>query len=105
VISYSVTECTQEFGVRMAMGAMRRDVLGMVLWRGLRLAGAGIAAGALAAFAVSRVLGSFLFGVTSHDPVTFSTVAGVFITVSLAACLIPALRATRVDPMVALRYE
>ena len=105
VISYSVTECTQEFGVRMAMGAMRRDVLGMVLWRGLRLAGAGIAAGAVAALVVTRVMQSFLFGVTAHDAVTFFGVAGIFLAVSLAACLIPARRATRVDPMVALRYE
>jgi putative ABC transport system permease protein len=105
VISYSVTERTQEFGVRMALGAMRGDVLRMVLGRGLRMAAIGIAAGTLGALAVTRVLSSFLFGVTEHDPVTFAAVAGISVLVAVAACAIPALRATRVDPMVALREE
>jgi putative ABC transport system permease protein len=105
VISYSVTERTQEFGLRMALGAMRGDVLRMVLWRGLRMVGIGIAAGALGALAITRVLAGYLFGVTGHDPVTFAAVAGISIAVAVAACAIPALKATRVDPMVALRYE
>ena len=105
VISFSVTERTQEFGIRMALGAGRRDVLGMVLVRGLRFALIGISAGGLIAFAATRVLGSFLFGVTAHDPVTFLSVAGIFALVAVAACLVPAHRATKVDPMVALRYE
>ena len=105
VISYSVTERTQEFGLRMALGAMRGDVLQMVLWRGLRMVAIGIAVGTLGALAVTRVLASYLFGVTGHDPVTFAAVAGISIAVAVAACAIPALKATRVDPMVALRYE
>jgi putative ABC transport system permease protein len=105
VISYSVTERTQEFGLRMALGAMRGDVLRMVLWRGLRMVAIGIAVGALGALAVTRVLVGYLFGVTGHDPATFAAVAGISIAVAVAACAIPALKATRVDPMVALRYE
>jgi putative ABC transport system permease protein len=105
VISYSVTERTQEFGVRMALGAMRGDVLRMVLGRGLRMAAIGIMAGTLGALVVTRVLSNFLFGVTEHDPVTFAVVAGISVLVAVAACAIPALRATRVDPMVALREE
>jgi len=105
VISYSVTERTQEFGLRMALGAMRGDVLRMVLWRGLRIAGFGIAVGTAGALAATHALQSFLFGVTGHDPVTFAAVAGISATVAIGACAIPALRATRVDPMVALREE
>jgi putative ABC transport system permease protein len=105
VISYSVTERTQEFGLRMALGAMRGDVLQMVLLRALRMVAIGIAVGTLGALAVTRVLSGYLFGVTGHDPATFAAVAVISITVAVAACAIPALKATRVDPMVALRYE
>jgi len=105
VISYSVTERTQEFGLRMALGAMRGDVLQMVLWRGLWMVAIGIAVGTLGALAVTSVLAGYLFGVTGHDPATFAAVAGISIAVAVAACVIPALKATRVDPMVALRYE
>jgi putative ABC transport system permease protein len=105
VISYSVTERTQEFGLRMALGAMRGDVLRIVLGRGLRMVGIGIAVGTLGALAVTRVLAGYLFGVTDHDPATFMTVAGISVLVALVACVVPALRATRVDPMVALRNE
>ena len=105
VISYSVTERTQEFGLRMALGAMRADVLRMVLWRGLKMPAIGIAAGTLGALAVTRVLENFLFGVSGHDPITFAAVAGISVVVAAAACAIPALRATRVDPRVALRQE
>ena len=89
----------------MALGAGRRDILRMVLARGLRLTMMGIAAGALAAFAVARVLESSLFGITPHDPATFISVAAIFMLIGVVACLAPARRATNVDPMVALRYE
>jgi putative ABC transport system permease protein len=105
VISYTVTESTKELGIRMALGALKFDVLKMVLQRGLKLVLIGIAVGAVAALAATRVLASFLFNVSAQDPVTFIAVAGIFIMVALAACLIPARRATNVDPMVALHYE
>ncbi len=105
VISYSVTESTRELGIRMALGALKSDVLRMVLGRGLKLVLIGIAAGAMVAFATTRVLASFLFNISAYDPVTFVAVAGIFVMVALAACLIPARRAIDVDPMVALHYE
>ena len=105
VISYTVAESTKELGIRMALGALKSDVLTMVLKRGLQLVLAGIAAGAVVALAVTRVMTSFLFNVSAYDPVTFVAVAGIFIMVALAACLVPARRATNVDPMVALHYE
>jgi putative ABC transport system permease protein len=105
VISYTVTESTKELGIRMALGALKSDVLTMVLGRGLKLVAIGIAVGGIAALAATRVMGSFLFNVSASDPVTFVAVAGIFVIVALAACLIPARRATNVDPMVALHYE
>jgi putative ABC transport system permease protein len=105
VISYSVAQRTREIGVRVALGAQRRDVLRLVLGRGLGLAGAGIALGLAGALAVTRVISSLLFGVGARDPVTFAAVAALLAFVALLACLAPARRATKVDPMVALRYE
>jgi predicted permease len=105
VISYSVTQRTREFGVRMALGAERTDVLGMVVRQGVVCAGAGVALGLGAALAAVRVLRSMLFGVTVHDPATFAGVAALVLAIAALAAWIPARRATRVDPMVALRYE
>ena len=105
VISYTVTESAKEIGIRMALGALKSDVLTMVLGNGLKLVLLGIAMGAVAALALTRVMASFLFNVSAYDPVTFLSVAGIFVMVALAACLIPARRATNVDPMVALHYE
>jgi putative ABC transport system permease protein len=105
VISYAVAVRTREFGLRMALGAMRADILHLVLRRGLRIAGLGIAGGALASFALTRLFESFLFGVSGHDPLTFAAVAALSVLVAIAACTIPALRATRLDPMSALRQE
>jgi putative ABC transport system permease protein len=105
LIAYSVTQRTQELGIRMALGAQRRDVFGLVLAEGTRLTLLGIAIGVLAALVLSHLLAALLFGVSATDPLTFAGVAGLLVVVALLACYIPARRATRVDPMVALRYE
>lgn len=105
LIAYSVTQRTQELGIRIALGAQRRDVLRLVLAQGTRLTLLGVAIGILAALAFSRLLATLLFGVSATDPLTFAGVAGLLAFVALAACFIPARRATRVDPIVALRYQ
>jgi predicted permease len=105
VISYSVVQRTQEIGIRMALGAERRNVLGMVLGQGARLSGLGIAIGIVAALAVTRLMDGFLYGVRATDPLTFVGVSLLLLAVALLACYIPARRAMRVDPMIALRYE
>ncbi|HWG59684.1 MAG TPA: ABC transporter permease [Candidatus Acidoferrales bacterium] len=105
VISYSVAQRTHEIGVRMALGAAREDVLAMVLGQSARLALAGIALGLAGAFGLTRFLRSMLFEVTPADPATFAAVAVLLLGTALAACWIPARKAMRVDPMVALRHE
>jgi putative ABC transport system permease protein len=105
VISYSVARRTHEFGIRIALGAQSRDVLGMILAESLRLVGAGILIGSLVAFGLTRILAQMLYGVAATDPVTFAGVAALLAAVGLAASIVPAARATRVDPLVALRYE
>jgi predicted permease len=105
VLSYGVSRRTQEIGVRMALGARRSEVMGIVLAQSLRLTGIGIALGLLGAAAVARSLSGMLFGVAPLDPVTFVAVAGTFALVMMLAAYVPAWRATQVDPITALRVE
>ncbi|MGC1601811.1 MAG: ABC transporter permease [Candidatus Acidiferrales bacterium] len=104
VVSYAATQKTHEIGVRMALGAQPLDILGMIFREGFLIVAVGLVVGIAGALAASRIVGSFLT-VSAHDPVTYALVTGVLACVALAACFIPARRAMRVDPMVALRYE
>ena len=105
LMAYSVKRRTPEIGVRMALGASRGQVLGMVLRQGLGLVACGLALGLAGALALTRLMGSYLFEVPATDPVTFAVVPALLAVVATCACLIPGWRATRIDPMSALRYE
>jgi putative ABC transport system permease protein len=105
LISYSVTQRTREIGIRMALGAQRRSVFGMILGQGARLAAIGLLIGLLTALGVTRMMRSALYGVGATDALTFTAVSLLLVAVALFACYMPARRATRVDPIIALRYE
>jgi putative ABC transport system permease protein len=105
VMSYSITQRTREIGIRMALGAQRRDVLKLAVGQGLPLILIGVLIGLAVSFLLTRVMASLLFGVSATDPITFIAISLILIGVALLASYIPAVRATRVDPLVALRYE
>jgi putative ABC transport system permease protein len=105
VMTYAVARRRHEIGVRMALGASRANVLGDILKRGMALALAGSVIGVLGGLILSRLMATLLYGVQPSDPLTFSGAAALLIMVALAACYVPARHATRVDPVVALRYE
>jgi ABC-type antimicrobial peptide transport system permease subunit len=105
VMAMAVAERTRELAIRISLGAQRSDVLRLVLGRGLRLALAGVAIGLAGAFALTRVIAALLYGVSATDPLTFGLIAALLVVVALLACWIPARRATKVDPMIALRTE
>jgi putative ABC transport system permease protein len=105
VMAYSVTQRTNEIGVRIALGAKPRDVIGMIVGRGMRLTLIGAAAGLVLSIGLTRLMSTLLFGVSATDPLTFAAVSLLLAGVALAACFIPARRAAKVDPMIALRRE
>jgi putative ABC transport system permease protein len=105
VMSYSVAQQTREIGIRMALGAQRTDVLKMTIKQGLKLVGLGLIIGLGAAFVLTRVMATLLFGISATDPLTFITISFVLLLVAMLASYIPSVRAMRVDPMVALRYQ
>jgi putative ABC transport system permease protein len=105
VLSYSVNQQTREIGIRMAMGAQSGRIVGLVVGQGMRLAIVGLILGTLIALAATRVLSSLLFGVSAHDPLIFGGVSLILATAAILACYIPARRATKVDPIIALRDE
>ena len=105
VTAYTVARRTREIGIRVALGAPRRDIVGMILGQGMSIAGIGAALGSILAAAASQLLTGFLFGIPSLDPIPFAAAVMLLLPIGLAACYVPARRATKVDPLVALRYE
>ena len=105
VTAYTVSRQTRQVGIRMALGATRGDVLRLIVRSGVTFIVAGLALGAFAAFGLTRLLSSLIYGVSATDPTTFAAVTALLAAVAVLACMIPAVRATRIDPVVALRSE
>jgi putative ABC transport system permease protein len=105
VISYMVTQRSQEIGIRVALGGQQRDILKLIMSHGLMLTSIGIVSGLIAAVFLTQLMSGILYGVSPDDPVTFAGIAVLLAIVAMLACYLPARRATRVDPMIALRYE
>jgi putative ABC transport system permease protein len=104
-MSYSVEQGTHEIGVRLALGAARRDILALIVGRGMRLAAMGVVVGAIAAIGATRALSWMLFGVGAADPTTYAAVIGTLVVIALVACYVPARRAMRLNPVIAMRHE
>ena len=105
IVSFSTAQRTREIGIRMALGGSARDVMNLILHQGVRMVVIGLAVGVLAALGITRVMTGLLIGVSPNDPLTYVAVALLLSSIALLACWIPARRATRVDPGIALRYE
>jgi ABC-type antimicrobial peptide transport system permease subunit len=105
VISYLVGQRTHELGIRLALGAQRRDLLRLVLGHGMKMTAVGVGVGLIAALGLTQLLGDLLYGVSATDPATFASIALLLVFIALAACFVPAWRATKVDPLVALRHD
>jgi ABC-type antimicrobial peptide transport system permease subunit len=105
IMAYSVEQRTQEMGIRMALGASRRSMMGLIVRQGMKLAGVGVLAGLAVSYGLARLLSSLLYGVKATDPITFSAVAIILTLVAFLATYVPARRAMKVDPLIALRYE